>query len=538
MAAETTSRRSNTVTDSPRNANRVDRLMEIEPIASFLVQNIAVTGRTRNAIEFLIEMHGEEVSDEDILKTVGRLLKPLRDERITAFFSYKYKDQKIAEQLDEWFRDWSGQKLQMNHMATLDVGTKWREQIEKDIPASDWFLLLMPGPEVERDWQLYEAGYFRGSGGLGKRLVCLHHPDKEVTDALGLHQSVPADRESVERFVERFLVDLFLKPNWIPGFPPVNPDFATHLSDRARFIAELIRPPSLGRRFLGPYMQVEFTDASAVRGWPQLAAARVKHANADCRRLLGFTQGAQPMLLGEWLGQVRGAGRDEGWVRELTTAVQALAYGRVPSKDTVFSLPEGRINVRIFAQTRRTDGTLQAVDVLFSGVEPSVHGSGVSINPHWKGRDFAVEEDLVFVLMPFREPWSDAVWNLIKQIVFQNGFQCQRADEKDGRIVMDDIWEGLNKARLVIADLSSKNPNVTYEVGLADVLGKEVMLLSQTPEDVPFDFLGIRLTTYENNIEGVQRLTDALKARLDRLTLTATQNPPPVAGSKSPTPLD
>jgi hypothetical protein len=82
---------------------------------------------------------------------------------------------------------------------------------------------------------------------------------------------------------------------------------------------------------------------------------------------------------------------------------------------------------------------------------------------------------------------------------------------------MDDIWDGVCRARVVIADLTAKNPNVTYEVGLADVLGKDVELLSQTPNDVPFDFLGLRLVTYENSIGGVRRLSDELRKRLERI---------------------
>ena len=145
----------------------------------------------------------------------------------------------------------------------------------------------------------------------------------------------------------------------------------------------------------------------------------------------------------------------------------------------------------------------------------------IVVRPHWSGQSFDVEPDLCFLLMPFSEPWSDAVWRLIGRIVTQAGFRCERADEKDGRVIMDDIWQGVNKARLVVADLTGKNPNVTYEVGLADVLGKDVVLLSQTPDDVPFDFLGIRLITYENDIAGVESLTDALTNRLRRLKTDA-----------------
>lgn len=119
--------------------------------------------------------------------------------------------------------------------------------------------------------------------------------------------------------------------------------------------------------------------------------------------------------------------------------------------------------------------------------------------------------------MPFSESWSDDVWKLIDGIVKEADLRCERADEKDGRVVIDDIWAGINKARVVIADLTAKNPNVTYEVGLADVLGKDVVLLSQTANDAPFDFLGLRLITYENSIGGVRKLSEQLAKRIKNL---------------------
>ena len=140
------------------------------------------------------------------------------------------------------------------------------------------------------------------------------------------------------------------------------------------------------------------------------------------------------------------------------------------------------------------------------------------MNPHWSGRSFEVDPDLCFLLMPFREPWSDDAWTLIDGVVNSCGLRCERADEQEGRVVMDDIWEGISKARVVVADLTAKNPNVTYEVGLADVLGKQVILLSQAPDDVPFDFLGLRLITYENSIGGVRKLTEELRSRLQNLS--------------------
>jgi hypothetical protein len=66
---------------------------------------------------------------------------------------------------------------------------------------------------------------------------------------------------------------------------------------------------------------------------------------------------------------------------------------------------------------------------------------------------------------------------------------------------------------VTVADLTGGNPNVAYEVGLADVLGKEVILISQE-SDVPVDFRGARLILYSNSIEGGLRLREELTDRL------------------------
>ena len=65
-----------------------------------------------------------------------------------------------------------------------------------------------------------------------------------------------------------------------------------------------------------------------------------------------------------------------------------------------------------------------------------------------------------------------------------------RADEVAGpsRPVTEEIIkEQVRKARLIVADLTGKNPNVTNEVGMAIALNKKIILRSQTPDDVPFN---------------------------------------------------
>lgn len=141
------------------------------------------------------------------------------------------------------------------------------------------------------------------------------------------------------------------------------------------------------------------------------------------------------------------------------------------------------------------------------------------VNPPWKSRNFAVDSRSCFLLMPFSTTWSDAIWKTISEVVAKYGLFCRRADEEHGRIIMEDIWEAICKASVIIADLTGSNPNVTYEVGLADVLGKEIVLLCQKPyvSKVPFDFVGQRLIIYEDTAAGVRRLSDGLERKLSKI---------------------
>jgi len=126
-------------------------------------------------------------------------------------------------------------------------------------------------------------------------------------------------------------------------------------------------------------------------------------------------------------------------------------------------------------------------------------------------RDLPLSEDLVFVLMPFTEPWSDYMWRKqIKPIVEEiDGLtlQCRRADDLFGQDVMQDIYESVLTARIVIAEITGRNANVFYELGMAHSLGKDVILLSQGGEHIPFDLNRFRHCIYSNDGPGYELLS-------------------------------
>jgi nucleoside 2-deoxyribosyltransferase len=63
--------------------------------------------------------------------------------------------------------------------------------------------------------------------------------------------------------------------------------------------------------------------------------------------------------------------------------------------------------------------------------------------------------------------------------------------------IMDQIWDGINAAKVLVAELTTKNANVFYELGLAHALEKPVVLVSSNENDVPFDLIHIRVIYYD-----------------------------------------
>lgn len=123
----------------------------------------------------------------------------------------------------------------------------------------------------------------------------------------------------------------------------------------------------------------------------------------------------------------------------------------------------------------------------------------IQVNPViFQGRNFAPQENQAFVIMPFGPRWSKVVWETVRSALKETGFSCIRADEQYGHQVLEDIWRGICEATIVIADVTGRNPNVYYELGIAHVLGRRVILLTQDAADIPFDTRVYRHISYKN----------------------------------------
>lgn len=70
---------------------------------------------------------------------------------------------------------------------------------------------------------------------------------------------------------------------------------------------------------------------------------------------------------------------------------------------------------------------------------------------------------------------------------------------------------------MIVADLTGRNPNVFYELGLAHVVGVPAILLSQDHEIPAFDTAHRRQIRYQDNTDGCELLQNHLRAALKAL---------------------
>jgi len=117
----------------------------------------------------------------------------------------------------------------------------------------------------------------------------------------------------------------------------------------------------------------------------------------------------------------------------------------------------------------------------------------------------------VFVIMPFDEALRPVYDDHIVSVCRQLSVSVGRGDDFfNTHAVMADIWGAIQHAKVIVADCTGRNANVFYEMGMAHVLGKPVVLVSQNKADIPFDIGSIRYIPYEYTARGMKEFEEAL----------------------------
>lgn len=179
------------------------------------------------------------------------------------------------------------------------------------------------------------------------------------------------------------------------------------------------------------------------------------------------------------------------------------------ARDT-FHIPDDKVDqfVGIFIQALKDSELLEDIGGK-QRVLDVTHGSDVTAaaidsGEHLKkvSRGVSVQStDTCFVMMPFADPLGGYYTSIYEPAIGKAGLKPVRADADmygTGKII-DQIWAGINSANVLVAELTKRNPNVLYELGLAHALRKPVVLVSSNEDDVPFDVKHVRVIYYDTN---------------------------------------
>lgn len=200
---------------------------------------------------------------------------------------------------------------------------------------------------------------------------------------------------------------------------------------------------------------------------------------------------------------------NRGWVGRAASGSMANVSSNVPYQISVFFKGQQVLldfsGVRVLEYTFPSPLTGDQIGLTAWGTGPV------------KFEDFKVEPGKtdVFIVMQFGEPFDGLYTDVIAPVVTEFPLNAYRADDIYTQgIILQDITSGIAESEVIIAEISSLNPNVFYEVCYAHVLHKPAILLVQRGVKLPFDISGYRCIFYDDTIKGKSDVEKKLRKHL------------------------
>lgn len=121
-----------------------------------------------------------------------------------------------------------------------------------------------------------------------------------------------------------------------------------------------------------------------------------------------------------------------------------------------------------------------------------------------------------FVVMPIADTdgydkghFSQVYEDIFKPACIKSGFTPVRADDvKQTNLIHLDILQKLIDSPMAICDLSSRNPNVLFELGLRQAFDKPTVLVQEIGTQKIFDIAPLRYTEYRKELKYREVLED------------------------------
>jgi hypothetical protein len=194
---------------------------------------------------------------------------------------------------------------------------------------------------------------------------------------------------------------------------------------------------------------------------------------------------------------------------------RAANWARISGKPLLPMTAFGGAAAKIFEQEmndfdRRYGGRLDRLD----------YQQLNSIKEDWKNRasqivslaERLVSSNSVCVVMSYSgRPDLEDAYDSFQAVCAEFKYKCERVDNSNtlNRIVPK-ILEKIGQAAFVIVDVTDLKSNVFYELGLAQGIGKQVVMTAKVGTDLPFDVRDIPTIFWE----GQKQLKDDLRGKV------------------------
>jgi hypothetical protein len=129
-----------------------------------------------------------------------------------------------------------------------------------------------------------------------------------------------------------------------------------------------------------------------------------------------------------------------------------------------------------------------------------------------------LDRNLCFLLTPFHPDFAGTK-QMIEDVARELHLRCERADDiQYAGTIHADIWSRIQQAAVIVADLTTLNPNVMFELGVATAVKEQFRVVLVVRRDeankVPFDLRPFRHIQYEDSMAGARSFRSQLREYL------------------------
>lgn len=107
----------------------------------------------------------------------------------------------------------------------------------------------------------------------------------------------------------------------------------------------------------------------------------------------------------------------------------------------------------------------------------------------------------------------------IRRAVEASGLSGEESEDiRNGKAAVRDMWQRINQAAVILADLTGTDPQVMYSLGIAHTLGKDTILIHPQGSKYLVDIPRIESIVYEDSDQGRERLEEQIGETLRSIT--------------------